>query len=123
MFTLTKTNKSPEVIITENTLNITGVSLPENSLEFYLPIIEEIKSQLKKYPSTFELVFLLEYFNTSSAAMILKIIKLLFEYEEKINSKEYKVVWKYTESDEDMLEAGKDFAHIVPEIHFEHVAV
>jgi SiaC family regulatory phosphoprotein len=92
-------------------LEIKGRSIPENSIEFYRPLVEN----LEKYsggakPST-NVVIALEYFNTSSSKCILDVFKKL----ENIHKNGSAVIinWHYEEDDEDMLEAGEDYQAII----------
>lgn len=91
---------------------IKGRSIPENSIEFYKPVIE----WLDKYATTgttekMVVNVQLEYFNTSSSKCILDVFKKL----EGINKEKKNIVinWYYEEDDEDMLEAGEDYESIV----------
>ena len=90
---------------------ITGKSLPENSFEFYKPLLEWMDQYAEAPQIESTLVFKLEYFNTSSTAHFLRIIKKL----EKVYKDGHTVVvqWYFDEEDEDMREAGKDFQLLV----------
>ena len=92
-------------------IEIKGRSIPENSIEFYKPLVD----WLDKYgedPSTLTKVNIqLEYFNTSSSKCILDVFKKL----ETIHKAKHEVIinWYYEEDDEDMLEAGEDYESII----------
>ena len=91
----------------EGYFEISGKSLPENSFEFYKPLLDFMEMYAESpFPST-SLVFKLQYFNTSSTSHFLRMIKKF----EKISSdgKASIVHWYYDEDDEDMKEAGEDF--------------
>ncbi|MDR2927608.1 MAG: DUF1987 domain-containing protein [Cytophagaceae bacterium] len=92
-------------------IEIKGRSIPENSVEFYKPLIE----WLDKYGnSPLELTSVnvqLEYFNTSSSKCILDIFKKLELTHKKGNKVE--INWYYEEDDEDMFEAGEDYQSII----------
>jgi hypothetical protein len=92
-------------------LLIKGRSIPENSIEFYNPLIESLVSYNAKPQSNTKVDVQLEYFNTSSSKCILDVFKKL----EAINSGSSVVVinWYYEEDDEDMLEAGEDYQAII----------
>ena len=78
-------------------LLIKGRSIPENSIEFYKPIIEWI-SNYSENPKENTLVNIqLEYFNTSSSKCILDVFKKL----ESISDSSVSVKWYYEEDDED----------------------
>jgi hypothetical protein len=92
-------------------LEIKGRSIPENSIEFYKPLID----WLDKYSSNPQIKtnvnIQLEYFNTSSSKCILDVFKKL----ESLHNKGSQIVinWFYEEDDEDMLEAGEDYQAII----------
>ena len=90
-------------------LLIKGRSIPENSIEFYKPLIDWI-SEYSDNPKGQTLVNIqLEYFNTSSSKCILDVFKKL----ESIADSEVSIKWFYEEDDEDMLEAGEDYQAII----------
>ena len=102
--------KTPTVnfLAEEGVLDIKGRSIPENSIEFYKPLIDWIESY-SKYPQNKTTVNIqLEYFNTSSSKCILDLFKKL----EAVNH-EIVINWYYEEDDEDMLEAGEDYDAII----------
>tara|TARA_B100000963_G_C22568632_1_gene644937 strand:+ start:301 stop:675 length:375 start_codon:yes stop_codon:yes gene_type:complete len=99
-------------------LLIKGRSIPENSIEFYKPLIEWI-SNYSENPKENTLVNIqLEYFNTSSSKCILDVFKKL----ESISESSVSVKWYYEEDDEDMLEAGEDYEAII-DLSFEMIEV
>ena len=92
-------------------LVVKGRSIPENSIEFYKPLLEWIEQYSQAPQSKTEVVIQLEYFNTSSSKCILDVFKKL----ETISSagKAIEIMWHYEEDDEDMLEAGEDYEAII----------
>jgi len=90
-------------------LLIKGRSIPENSIEFYKPIIDWIGAYGGSPQGNTEVNIQLEYFNTSSSKCILDVFKKL----ETLAGTEVKVNWYYEEDDEDMLEAGEDYQAII----------
>ena len=99
-------------------LEIKGRSIPENSIEFYKPLVDWLDDYSKKPQSRTEVNIQLEYFNTSSSKCILDVFKKL----ETVHKDENKVTvnWYYEEDDEDMLEAGEDYQSIL-KIDFEMI--
>jgi len=86
---------------------ISGKSLPENSFEFYKPLLDWMENYSENPGNQSALVFKLEYFNTSSTWHFLRLIKHLEKlYTEGRNAA---VQWYYDDEDEDMKEAGEDF--------------
>ena len=104
------TPKTPTVnfINDEGVLEIKGRSIPENSIEFYKPLIEWIESYAQEPKDSTNINIQLEYFNTSSSKCILDLFKKL----EAINNN-ITINWYYEEDDEDMLEAGEDYEAII----------
>lgn len=106
---------TPKVILDKDNgiFEISGRSLPEDVSAFYGPVL----SWLEKYkdvpnPET-SFTFKLEYFNTASSKLILDILSKI----ESVNGS--KVIWYYHEDDEDMEEAGKEFADIIDGVSFD----
>lgn len=95
----------------EGSIIIEGRSIPENSLDFYKPIMEWLDSYLVDPKGETNVTIRLEYFNTSSSKCLLDVFKKL----EIIFKRGKKVLinWHYEADDEDMLEAGEDYQSIV----------
>ena len=114
------TDDTPTVILdAQNEIyEISGRSLPEDVTAFYDPILgwldEYASSPNKKTIFTFKLV----YFNTASSKLLLDILMKLEQMHESGN--DILIRWYYPEDDEDMQEAGEEYADIV-EIPFEYV--
>ena len=92
-------------------VEIKGRSIPENSIEFYKPLVDWLEEYAKQPLKKTQVNMLLEYFNTSSSKCILDVFKKL----EAIHKAKNDVVinWYYEEDDEDMLEAGEDYESII----------
>lgn len=111
-YTLTPTPKTPKLDFnsTQGEFEISGRSIPENSIEFYRPLMEWLDDYLKNPQPKTMLSINLEYFNTSSSKCLVEMFRKL----EKLNSKsDVKVLWHYEEEDEDMMESGDDFKKII----------
>ncbi len=100
-------------------LEISGRSLPEDVANFYEPVLtwldEYSKSPKPKTIFNFKLV----YFNTASSKMLLDILMKLEDIHADGN--EVLINWHYPEDDEDMEEAGEEYADIV-DVPFEKIA-
>jgi hypothetical protein len=92
-------------------LRLKGRSIPENSIEFYKPLIEWLDEYVNKPQGKTTVNIQLEYFNTSSSKCLLDLFKKLEHLSKKGN--EVIVNWYYEEDDEDMLEAGEDYQSII----------
>lgn len=108
------TEDTPKIILDKGNgiYEISGRSLPEDSAEFYQPVLDWIDEYKEDPKATTEFVFKLEYFNTASSKLILDILSNLEDIEGTT------VIWYYHEDDEDMQEAGEEFSELV-ELPFE----
>lgn len=107
------TPKTPSVKFNadQGIIEIKGRSIPENSIEFYKPLVDWLE-EYKKSPLEKTVVNIqLEYFNTSSSKCILDVFKKLETIHKAKN--EVEINWYYEEDDEDMLEAGEDYESII----------
>jgi hypothetical protein len=105
------TPKTPTVKFDKDTgvLELSGRSIPENSIEFYKPLLDWLEAYGGGPKGKTEVNIKLEYFNTSSSKCILDVFKKL----ETIKNTEMVINWYYEEDDEDMLEAGEDYQAII----------
>ncbi len=115
------TDDTPNVILDKdsNKFEISGRSLPEDVNMFYQPIMDWIDIYAEDPNGETNFNFKLEYFNTASSKIILDILLKFEEIAE--NGNNVKIIWHYHEEEEDMLEAGEEYADIV-EIPFEYEA-
>jgi len=116
-----RTEDSPQVIFDKEKglFEISGRSLPEDVSTFYEPILSWLEEYSKNPASKTTFDFRLTYFNTASSKVILDILTM---FEEMIEGgHELLVRWFYSEEDEDMLEAGEEYAEMV-EVPFEMVS-
>ena len=95
----------------EGSFLISGRSIPENSLDFYKPILEWLDAYIGEPKELTTVDIRLEYFNTSSSKCLLDVFKkleTLYKRGQKVS-----VNWCYESDDEDMLEAGEDYQSII----------
>lgn len=107
------TDDTPSIVLDpENMIfEISGRSMPEDVATFYQPILDWIDNNLPNINDKIVFVFKMDYFNTASSKMLLDIlVKLEDLYSE---GKDIVVHWYYKEDDEDMMEAGEEYADIV----------
>ena len=88
-------------------MEISGRSIPENSIAFYTPLLEWVDEHLKG-GGILDVSIRLEYFNTSSSKCLMDLLKRVEQ-----SPAEATVLWYYEEEDEDMLEAGEDYDAII----------
>ena len=115
------TEDSPQVILDtgENILELSGRSLPEDVNTFYEPVLSWIEEYAKDPLQNTVFNFKLTYFNTASSKVILD---LLTQFEEMIEEGHQVLVrWHFPDEDEDMQEAGEEYADMV-DVPFEMVS-
>jgi len=111
------TPKTPTVKFDAETgvIEIKGRSIPENSIEFYKPLVDWLEEYAQHTAKLTEVNIELEYFNTSSSKCILDVFKKLEAVykNRKDGLGDVIINWYYEEDDEDMLEAGEDYQSIL----------
>ncbi len=110
---INKTEDTPAVHLdkTAGIFEFSGTSLPEDVTSFYAPIFEWITAYGAAANESSTFVFKMTYFNTASSKIILDILMRLETLHE--NGKNITIEWHYEEDDEDMQEAGEEYADIV----------
>lgn len=108
-----KTPNTPEVIFDSDNgkFELSGRSIPEDSLDFYEPLMVWATEYVKMPKDHTNLSIKFEYFNTSSSKCILDLLDIFA----KIHSsdKQIDINWYYKEYDEDILETGQDFMEVL----------
>ncbi len=117
------TPKTPKVHFdaSKGHIEIRGRSIPENSIDFYRPLLAWLEEYGDNPEPKTKAEIQLEYFNTSSSKCILDVFKALEEIHKK-GKTDLKIHWYYEEDDEDMFEAGEDYQAIVT-VPFEKVVI
>lgn len=92
-------------------LLLRGRSIPENSIEFYKPLVDWLEDYSSAPQPKTVCDIQLEYFNTSSSKCLLDLFKKMENMSK--NGHEIVINWFYEEDDEDMLEAGEDYQSII----------
>ncbi len=98
---------------------ISGRSLPEDVAAFYEPILEWLDEYSENPLDKTTFNFKLEYFNTASSKLLLDVLLKLEDMFD--DGKDILVKWHFPDDDEDMEEAGEEYADIV-EVPFEQVS-
>lgn len=110
---LEATPKTPKLDFNPDaeTFLISGRSIPENSIEFYKPLLDWLDKYVHNPLESTIFEIKLEYFNTSSSKCLVEIFRKL----EKIhdNGSKVSIEWYFDEEDEDMEESGEDFKEII----------
>ncbi len=122
VFKIMGTDDTPAVTLdaANNIFEISGRSLPEDVNAFYKPIISWIDKYNMAPNAKTIFNFKLVYFNTASSKMLLDVLMKLEDLFKA--GKDITVRWQYPDDDEDMKEAGEEYADIV-DVPFEQIAI
>ena len=105
---ISKREDTPEVMLdaTKKTFSIAGVSMPEDALSFYRPIIQWFENYVQQPFDNLCLDIKLLYYNTASAKEIARILSILYasEQHDKIT-----VRWFYDHNDPENLDSCKRY--------------
>lgn len=113
------TQSSPKINFDfeQNKLEIQGASYPENTAEFYQPVLSWLEEYLQIVGEKIITLNLgLVYFNTSSSKILMDIFEILDQESEK--GKKIVVNWFYDKDNESALEAGEEFQEDIEFIEF-----
>ena len=110
---LEATMKTPSIEFDslQGLLEIKGRSNPENTLDFYRPLVAWVDEYVQNPAEKTTVNIHLEHFNTSSSKSILEVFRAL-EPIHKASKGEIVVNWFYEDDDEDILEAGENYEAI-----------
>ena len=110
---------SPSVFLSKDKakFEIGGKSMPADVTKFYGPVLAWMKEYKKDPLDKTLLDFKLLYFNTASSKLILDILMIMEEIQEM--GKEVLVRWHSLKDDDDMVEAGEEYADMT-DLTFEH---
>jgi hypothetical protein len=97
---------------------ISGKSTHENPVVFYEPVIQWLHDYSKMANNHTSLLINLMYFNTSSSKCLLDVFRKMKQIKQIGGNVVIK--WQYEPGDEDMQEAGADYAAIL-ELPFEFI--
>lgn len=95
----------------EGLLEMKGRSSPENSIQFYQRILENLDQFADSTMDELTANIAFEYFNTSSSKCLFDVFKRLSKIETK--GKRITINWYYEEGDDDMMEAGEDYSDLL----------
>ncbi|MDD2562759.1 MAG: DUF1987 domain-containing protein [Salinivirgaceae bacterium] len=107
-----ETEDTPRVLFdpTKGIFEISKKSLPEDAIGFYNSIFEWFNLYIDNPNIDTNFCFNLEYYSTSTAKQITKLMFLLEKLSERSN---VKVTWKYKAGDKDMEAAGKRYKSLI----------
>jgi hypothetical protein len=104
------TTSSPAISFDAATgvLQITGESYPENTFEFYHPIIHWVKAYLKTAVDKVTLQLEMPYLNTGSIKCLMDIFDLLEDAHE--NDQKVEVIWRYHQGNPRAQDTAEEFS-------------
>lgn len=105
---LEATKYTPEINLdTNGVISLVGKSYPENTFEFYAPMMEWIEKYFEENPAPTTVINIeIIYFNSSSSKLFFDFFDLL---EENAKDNNIEINWIYDEENESAEEAGEDF--------------
>lgn len=114
------TDDTPTIIMDPATgiFEISGRSMPEDVAAFYGPIVKWLEDYAASPSAKTVITFKLNYFNTASSKLLLDIMMKLEELQE--DGGNVLIKWCYPANDEDMKDAGEEYADIV-DVPFEQI--
>jgi len=102
-----ETKYTPAISLDVNgTISMKGKSYPENTFEFYTPIMKWVEEYLEEDGKKLVVNMEIIYFNSSSSKLFFDFFDLLEENKDKHT---IEVNWIYDEENESAKEAGEDF--------------
>ncbi|MCI0522024.1 MAG: DUF1987 domain-containing protein [Bacteroidales bacterium] len=121
-YVIRETAKTPSINFDpeRGLFEIKGKSIPENSIEFYGPLLEFVEGYSTQPAARTILNMKFEFFNTSSSNRIHALLRKFEKLSE--GDSEVLIRWFFENGDENMLDAGEDFKAIL-RVPFEIVGV
>lgn len=112
-FELTPGKNTPAVCFDpeQKKFEITGICFPEDSKEFFLPLLEYLKNNGGAIDHGTVFKFELDYFNTSSARWILGLMLAIDRIHR--NGIDVSILWHYSAGDEEMREVGEEYGLLI----------
>ena len=116
----TKSSPKIELNFETNLHTIQGESYPENTIEFYTPILNWLKEYIENLNCQAVFNFEIIYFNSSSSKVLMDIFDMFEEAWEE-EKKDIIINWIYDEDNDAALEYGEEFAEDLEFVTFKLV--
>ena len=115
------TEISPFIVLDKinETFEISGNALPNDPTAFYTPIADWLETYVKQANPLTVFNFKLNYFNSASAKYLLELLGILAQAKE--NGQRVSILWNYYVDDDDMKNAGEEFAYL-SQLDFEFIS-
>ncbi|NPA10960.1 MAG: DUF1987 domain-containing protein [Epsilonproteobacteria bacterium] len=109
------TKYTPEITLDaeKGLIEIKGKSYPENTFEFYAPILEWLKEYAKHPNKETTMNMEIVYFNSSTSKIFYQMLDILDEIK---NKSKVTVRWIYDKDNDTAKEAGEDFVDDFPDM-------
>ncbi|MFL5765611.1 MAG: DUF1987 domain-containing protein [Bacteroidia bacterium] len=113
-------NNTPHIIFDadKNIYLIEGKSFPEDSKEFYRPMIEWMEEFKSENPSAISISFNLFYLSSSSIISVKQLLMKVVDL--NASGAKTTIVWNYDEDDDDIKKTGEDYQKLT-KLNFEFV--
>ncbi len=105
------TNTTPAISIEPGLIRIIGRSIPEDSAEFYEPVLAAVHDYIKRKEAHTEIHIHLEYINSGSKKYITNTLGVCNE--SFLSGQSISVQWLYDYDDESMEELGNDLRNLL----------
>lgn len=112
-------NNTPHIILDADskTIVIEGKSFPEDSKEFYRPILEWMDELKGTAPNEIKVFFNLFYLSSSSIISVKHFLMKVVDI--GAAGTKATVIWAYDEDDDDIKKTGEDYEKLT-KLHFEY---
>jgi hypothetical protein len=113
-------NNTPHIVldVNSNTYLIEGKSFPEDSKEFYRPVIEWMDEFKATKPASINLTFNLFYLSSSSIISVKQLLMKVVDLH--ASGTNATITWNYDEDDDDIKKTGEDYQKLT-KLNFEFV--
>jgi hypothetical protein len=105
------TRSTPSVLIEPGKIEINGRSIPEDSAEFFEPVLSTVSEYFRNKVSETVIHFHLEYINSGSKKYLTNILSVCAEA--RRNGHQVRVLWYFDYDDESMEDLGNDLKKIL----------
>ncbi len=112
-------NNTPHILldVDSSSVLIEGRSFPEDSKEFYRPIMEWMDELIAANPKEVTVSINLFYLSSSSIISVKQLLMKVIEISNK--GAKSKIVWSYDEDDDDIKKTGEDYQKLT-KLNFEY---
>jgi hypothetical protein len=110
-FQIDVTKITPYVLIDKGEIIIHGRSIPEDSFEFYEPVVEACMEYIRRPAKHTEVRIHLDYVNSGSKKYLTNILTILEK--SYLSGYSYEIIWIYDIDDEAIYDLGNDLKSII----------